>query len=90
MLDVALSFSLGKYNLLKPKLLMGADLTNFSVQNHFLQAKALKPLKQACLYFFKRKKCFDLGFKITLKICRTKEGVNFSSKKEITKTSKSK
>lgn len=64
MFVVAVSFPLGKYNLLKPKLLMGADLTNFSVQNHFLQGEALKLLKQARLYFL-NKKCFDLGFKIS-------------------------
>lgn len=52
MLVVAVSFPLGKYNLLKPKLFMGADLTNFSVQNHFLQGEALKLLKRARLFFF--------------------------------------
>lgn len=54
MLVVAVSFPLGKYNLLKPKLSMGADLTNFSVQNHFLQGEALKLLKQARLYFLNK------------------------------------
>lgn len=33
---------------------MGADLTNFSVQNHFLQGEALKLLKQARLYFLNK------------------------------------
>lgn len=48
-LVVVVSFPLGDYNWLKPKLLMGADLTNFLVQNHFLREEALKLLKQARL-----------------------------------------
>lgn len=48
-LVVVASFPLGDSNWLKPKLLMGAELTNFPVQNHFLREEALKLLKQACL-----------------------------------------
>lgn len=51
MLAVVVSFPLGEGNLLKPELLMGADLTNVSVWNHFLQEEAQELLKQDCLYF---------------------------------------
>jgi len=51
MLAVVVSFPLGEGNLLKPELLMGADLTNVSVRNHFLQEEAQELLKQDCLYF---------------------------------------